>query len=237
VLVAIDITCDFSADTPAGMDPDSCSPTLRRYHQLLWSKPLPSGKVFELTDTSPRAYLEHCSVLGEFSLSSDGLGQAFKTWKRLKPITEQVSASENEEFDVIASTIGARIVFPGNKIKDAQTINGARGFHPLICDRFDLTLECIRRHYSRLESPLSTTLGRYGDFFALFGDFRGYVSFFLLDDLVTDDLRVKLLTDFDDDGTFPSPALPQDVETYKEYLRGSIEFFEARNGRIEQLHI
>jgi hypothetical protein len=37
-------------------------------------------------------------------------------------------------------------------------------------------------------NPLSVTLSRYTDFFALFGDFRSYVSFFLLDDLVTEDL-------------------------------------------------
>jgi hypothetical protein len=61
-----------------------------------------------------------------------------------------------------------------------MTINGARGFHPKIKDRFDLTVECIRRHYVDDPSPLSDTLARYEDFFGLFGDFRGYVDFFLL---------------------------------------------------------
>ena len=51
----------------------------------------------------------------------------------------------------------------------------------------DLTLECIRRHYLGQASPLSETLTRYGDFFALFGDFRDYVQFFLVNDLVTND--------------------------------------------------
>jgi hypothetical protein len=37
---AIDITFDFRLDTPNGKDPDSFSATLRRYHKLLWSKPL-----------------------------------------------------------------------------------------------------------------------------------------------------------------------------------------------------
>lgn len=36
----IDTAFDFRTDTPPGRDPDSHSPTLRRYHQLLWSKPL-----------------------------------------------------------------------------------------------------------------------------------------------------------------------------------------------------
>ena len=48
----IDITFDFRSDTPRGKDPDSRSPPLRSYHKLLWSKPLPSGVVFELHDTT-----------------------------------------------------------------------------------------------------------------------------------------------------------------------------------------
>ena len=55
----IDITFDFRSDTPPGKDPDALSPTLRRYHKLLWSKPLPSGVVFELDDTTLHVYLHH----------------------------------------------------------------------------------------------------------------------------------------------------------------------------------
>lgn len=58
--------------------------------------------------------------------------------------------------------------------------HGARGFHPRITDRIDLTLECIRRHYQAEDSPRGEVLARYGDFFALFEDFRGYVDFWLL---------------------------------------------------------
>lgn len=47
-------------------------------------------------------------------------------------------------------------------------------------DRFDLTLECIRRHYLGQRSPLGETLARYRDFFALFEDFSGYVEFFMV---------------------------------------------------------
>ena len=57
----IDTTFDFRSDTPPGQDPDACSPTLRRYHQLLWSKPLPNGTPFELDVTTPYAYLHHLS--------------------------------------------------------------------------------------------------------------------------------------------------------------------------------
>ena len=79
------------------------------------------------------------------------------------------------------------MVFPGNRLDGKLTINGARGLNRKIADRFDLTLECIRRHYLGQPSPLGETLARYRDFLALFEDFRGYVEFFMLQDLVSDD--------------------------------------------------
>ena len=138
--------------------------------------------------------------------------------------------NENEAFRTIGSTIGGRLVFPGNQIDRKQTINGARGRNWKIRDRFDLTLECIRRHYIGLQHSLEDTLKRYGDFFALFEDFRGYVEFFMLQDLVVDDYSaLKFLMPFDDFRTSPVPG---DVDTYREYRRLSIEFVEARNRRI-----
>ena len=41
----IDITFDMRTDANGG-DPDTTSPTLRRYHKLLWSRPLPNGADF-----------------------------------------------------------------------------------------------------------------------------------------------------------------------------------------------
>jgi hypothetical protein len=228
---AIDIAFDFRTDA-GGKDPDSCSPTLRRYHRLLWSKPLPGGASFDLSATTPGVYLHHRSSLGEFFLSSDSVIPTFTRWQALKPITEQLPESENEAFRTIGYTIGGMMIFPGNRIGRKQTINGARGFNKKISDRFDLTLECMRRHYLNQGSPLADTLSLYADFFALFGDFRGYVNFFLLDDLVTDELDVRFFMPFDD---FCSPSLPGDVDTYKEYRRCSIDFIEARNHRIKQL--
>ncbi len=69
-------------------------------------------------------------------------------------------------------------------------------------------------------------LARYRDFFAAFEDFRGYVDFWLLQDMVTDDYSaVRFLTPFDD---VKPPAIPRDLDTYREYRRRSIEFVEAR---------
>jgi hypothetical protein len=207
VSMTIDIAFDFRTDA-GGKDPDTRSPTLRFYHRLLWSKQLPSGVSFDLSIRG--VYLHHSSGVGEFFLSSDSVMQTFTLWPALKPITEQVPEWENEAFRTIDYTIGAMMVFPANQIDRKRTINQARGFCRSIADRFDLTLECIRRHYLHQVSPLAPTLSRYADFFALFGDFRGYVSFFLLEDLVTDDCSVKFFMPFDD---FASPSVPKDVGT------------------------
>lgn len=75
--MVIDTAFDFRSDTPPGKDPDALSPTLRRYHRYLWSKPLPGGEMFELSTSMPGHYLYHVSGLGEFSLSSDTMMQTF----------------------------------------------------------------------------------------------------------------------------------------------------------------
>ncbi len=230
----IDTTFDFRIDA-GGRDPDTHSPTLRRYHRLLWSKPLPAGPRFHLDDTTPGVYLHHRSQLGEFFLASDSVIPTFTRWMTMQPIVTQLSEAENEEFRTVGYTIGGMLIFPGNKLDGRQTINGARGFNRRIADRLDLTLECIRRHYRLEASPLSETLRRYDKFFALFGDFQVYIEFFLLQDLVTHEARrVKFFMSFDD---FTTPAVPRDVETYNDYRRRTIEFVQARNRRINQWSI
>ena len=62
VSMTIDIAFDFRTDA-GGRDPDTHSPTLRRYHRLLWSKPLPSGASFDLSEHRG-VYLHHRSELG-----------------------------------------------------------------------------------------------------------------------------------------------------------------------------
>lgn len=186
----IDITYDLRIDA-SGKDPDIHSPTLRSYHKLLWSKPLPSGAMFILDDKTPGVYLHHKSALGEFSLASDGVIPTYTYWKKLSHIIKQVPEEARINFLYLAYTIGGFMVFPGNRIEMKPTINGERGFNQKIADRLDLTLECIRRHYLGEVSPMSATLKRYKNFFDLFEDFRGYIDFFLLNDLVTDTYSVK----------------------------------------------
>jgi hypothetical protein len=225
---SIDTAFDFRSDTPPGRDPDAKSPTLRQCHKRLWSKPLPSGVVFDLVDTTPGVYLHHRSQLGEFWLASDTVIPDFKKDARVSRFVDQIPR-ELATFIGITYTIGGMMVFPGNQIGRQMTINGARGCHPRIKDRFDFTVECIRRHDLSETSPLSAPLERYADYFRLFGDFRGYVEFFLLQDLVNADCSaVKFFSRFDD---FNSPV-PNTVATYLDYRELAIGFVAARNERI-----
>lgn len=228
----INITFDFRSDTPPGKDPDGLSPTLRRYHKFLWSKPLPSDVYLKLDDTKKNAYLYHQSAVGEFFLSSDTMIPSFKKEQRLLHVFDQILMEDQETFQRIGYSIGGMIVFPGNKVDGKMTINGARGCHPRIKDRFDLTLECIRRYYSDGHSPLSDTFARYADFFKLFKDFEGYTEFFLLQDLVAEDYSaVKFFMPFED---FMKSPLPRNIESYREYQGLALEFVNSRNRRILQ---
>mgnify|MGYP004157587983 CR=1 FL=1 len=65
----IDINFNVFSDTPEGKDPDSHSPTLRKYHKTLWSKPLPNGRRFDLTlECIRRYYLQETSPICNLAL-------------------------------------------------------------------------------------------------------------------------------------------------------------------------
>ena len=224
----IDTNFNFYSDSNGG-DPDSTSPTLRSYHKILWSKPLPNGNLFELCDKKNGDYLHHKSELGEFFLGSDAITHSYKNHKRKRWLTEQIPSEVNELFDA-GSTIGAYIVFPNNRIDGNHTINQARGVHSLIDDRFDLTLECIRLFYLGQESPLYSSLLRYKEFFDLFDDFMGYIHFFLLDDLIDEKSNIKFYLPFDGFNIRPTFS---DISQYLLYKKGVINFIKSRNKRIE----
>jgi len=222
-----DADFDVRSDTPEGKDPDTHSPTLRRYHRMLWSKELPSGQVFDLVPEKRTVYLAHDSDRGRFVLSSDTIATSNK--KRLAPLYSQLSDAENERFHRQGYTIGGTIVFPGVPVNGKQTINQRRGTHREIEDRFDLTLECIRRHYAGESSPLSETIAAYSSFFDLFESFQGYVEFFLLNDLVTASGDVAFLHPFTE---FTRHHLPDSLDDYVAYRERTLDFVRARNRRI-----
>lgn len=229
----IDITFDFRSDTPGypKRDPDAVSPTLRKYHKILWSKPLPTGRRFTLDDTTRWAYLHHHSEVGEFFLSSDTLNQSYGRNRRVAEIRRRIPQEELSHFRALMYSIGNMIVFPGRRIGGKWTINQARGCNKSIGDRFDLTLECVRRHYAGQSSPLADCLTRYADFFDLFVGFQGYVDFFLLNDLVNGDgSAVRFFLPFA--GFTRRSPYPDSLVAFRAYLEESTNFILARNQRI-----
>ena len=102
---SIETTYDMRTDA-GGKDPDQYSATLRRYHQLLWSKPLPGGEPFTVTTDTRRAYLHHQCAVGEFSLSSDSVIHTYDTWPQVAVIVSQIPLAEREELHHLRYTIG-----------------------------------------------------------------------------------------------------------------------------------
>jgi len=227
----IDITFNVYSDS-GGKDPDSHSPTLKKYHKILWSKPLPSGKIFTLSDTESDSYLTYNSAEGKISLSSDSISNSYRDKKVLSSIIKDLT-KEVEEFRNIGSMIGGFILFPNKKIDGKMTINGARGFNQKIADRFDLTLECIRLHYLGKPNPLENVLNQNSSFFKLFESFAGYVDFFLLQDLVNPDYElIYFLPTIKQ--VFESSPLPESKVEYLQYMQSSTSFTLKRNERIKQ---
>lgn len=224
--MTIDTSFNFKSDTPPDKDPDTWSPTLAEYHRLLWSKPLPDGRLFTIDYKKAPFYFHHCSDLGEFWLSSDTVVPSFR-----KKTIDGV-AKEEMNFGGLGYTIGGMMVFPANKIDGLWTINQQRGCTRSISDRFDFTVECIRRYYSDGQSPLNDVLRRYADFFALFRDFSGYVEFFHLQDIVDSSfMAVRFFLPFEDfEATSP---IPQSRDAYLQYRSAAIDFLNARNRRIQ----
>ena len=228
--LSIDTTFNFYSDS-GGKDPDSHSPTLKNYHKLLWSKALPNGEIFTLTDTDSNSYLTYISAQEKISLSSDSISNSYRDKKALSSIVQDLS-KEVEEFRNLGSTIGGYILFPSKKIDGKMTINGARGFNQKIADRFDLTLECIRLHYLGMSNPLQEVLTQNAAFFKLFENFAGYVDFFLLQDLVDANYEsINLFIPIKQ--MFESSPLPASKEEYLQYMKSSTSFTAKRNERIK----
>ena len=229
--LSIDTTFNFYSDS-GGKDPDSHSPTLKKYHKLLWSKALPNGEIFTLTDTESNSYLTYISAQEKISLSSDSISNSYRDKKALSSIVQDLN-KEVAEFRNLGSTIGGYILFPSKKIDGKMTINGARGFNQKIADRFDLTLECIRLHYLGMSNPLQEVLTQNAAFFKLFESFAGYLDFFLLQDLV--DVNYESIYFFTPiKKMFESSPLPANKEEYLQYMKSSTSFTAKRNERIKE---
>ena len=240
-LTSIDTTYSFEGDYEKDIDPDGQNPILSRWHKILWGKSLPYNKGFFTLDIKRDSYfyLYHNSDLGEFFLTSDAMINEYHDYqlngryKEMQLIISQFSKEDFKPFCHTITTIGGYIIFP---IKNGYTINQARGCNSKISDRFDLTLECIRLYYDNKINasinPLGETISRYGSFFKLFTDFKGYCDFFFLQDLTLNNYsKINFFLPFDG---FLRNAKPSSVEEYNIFKNKSIDFISKRNNRIEQ---
>ena len=224
--IVIDIEYDYRNDSKCG-DPDTDSINLYESQKILWSKFLPSGVKNELSimkDNYGRLLLKNNQNL---DFSSDRMCPHFDG-KYNGIFNGWLTVEESESLKYKVRTIGGHIIFPAHKNK-GFTINQSRGVNKKIADRFDLTLECIKRYYNECQSPLYDTLTRYKDFFDLFISFKGYIDFFLLQDFVDEKYSVKYVLPFDD---FMRSPLPQNAKEYKIYKENIIEMIDKRNLRI-----
>ena len=228
----IDTSFNFQAALgDPNKDADKYSTILQDYHHFLWSKRLPNGELFQLEKLYTACYLRYMHNGEEMILSSDRAVATFSKWKRMKRIIDQIPRAQLDEFVVTTETIGAIVIWPSTRVDGKSTINGERGFNRKICDRLDLTIECIRLYYNNENSPLFDTFKRYSNFFELFKEFKGYVDFFLLQDFVSEDYRaVKVAPPFDN---FQSSPVPATKAEYLDYMKHMMNLVKARNHRIK----
>lgn len=223
-----DVTTDFQDDS-GGRDPDRYSSLLQEYHLRLWRKRLPDGEFFDLTPDriGSALVLRYWSGHKHFVLSSDTLANSSRGPRRA--LYDAMGVESNLHWHRDGGTIGGRLIFPSNRVDGKQTINQLRGTHPRIRDRFDLTLESIRRHYCGESGPLADVLARYGEFFTLFGSFRSYIEVFLLNDLIDGEGGIAFFLPFED---FDGPVLPDTLEEYRLFRQRQLDFVGARNRRM-----
>lgn len=218
-------------------DPDKYSKELGQAHCELWNDRgrlgiltwSPLNRLFTKTDSGVELVLTPDSITNGFQ-NSERTIKDIKEKELIKGFGEEVQKLINKYIDT-DYTIGSSIVFPisinGKKIR--WTMNIARGLSYKVHDRFDYTLECIKRFYEgNNDNPLQSALERSKKFFDLFDNFEDYVHFFFLDDLIDENDNVRSFTDKID---FGSP-FPLTKEEYIKYLTNTMKFVEKRNARI-----
>ena len=225
-------------DDAGGMDPDIYSPKLREDLLFLYRKPLPNGTLFDLQKGQDNTY-DYLNFNG-WRFGSDSISNTYTHQKNYQWMMKELEKEDFyqeliNEYRAIDYTIGCHILFPkNNNLSNPKSwsINQERGINPKICDRFDLTLECIRRFYQDEESPLYDKFKENKYFFDLFENFEHYVDFFYLNDLLINNnySKINFFLPFDN---FKRNPKPQDTTEWKVFCEKQIEFIKARNKRIK----
>ena len=236
----IDVNYDFTTDTPkfwenfwdnrgglgaGSADPDTKSKTMQQYHKLLYSRALPNGEIMYMQVDSCYLYWNG------MWFGNDSITTTFRYWQyryMLAKVAEYVGDYHLfvENYIHKLYSIGGEIIFPARK----YSINQARGMHRKISDRFDLSLDCIRRFYNGESNPLSKCLENDRKFFDKFNDFKGYVDFFFLQDLVNENYDGIIY--WLENNDFTINPLPQTVEDYMSFVNSELDFVSKRNQRI-----
>ena len=217
-----------------GSDPDSRSKKLRDFHQLLWNKKLPNGQMMYLEKGTMSNYL----IWNGMRFGSDSIVTQHRYKKCEKVIREVENIVPNYKEYVIqvlreTYTIGGMIIFP----KIRNSMNQLRGTNPMIRDRWDLTLECIKRYYEQPDNtesnynPLWNAINNSKNFFELFVDFQKYIEFFLLQDYLDSNGSVTL---FFPHKSFCDDPLPKTAEEYIQNIEMQRNIVKKRNKRIQQ---
>lgn len=203
-------------------DPDTRSKTLREYHRILWSRQLPNGEFMQLSkDLS----------WNNMKFGSDSIIVSFRY--KNQPLAEEIKTalpdyqSFFKEYIRKTNTIAGFTIFP----KHQGSMNQNRGINTRIRDRWDLTMECIRRYYAGQKSPLSDTLETDVEFYNLFGSFKNFVDFFFLQDCVSD--NYESVDIWLGDVNFRDDALPKNTEEYFAFIEKEMAFLEKRRQRIQ----
>jgi hypothetical protein len=235
---------DFTEDTPhywdrfwddnpilgkVNGDPDITSEVLRFYQKIIWNKELPNGEYLDLSFGSGSDYL----TWNGMRFGSDSITASFRYRDNLNLISQVAGSMSDwhafiEDYIRRSYTIGGEMIFP----KRMHGINQSRGLNRMIRDRWDLTLECIRRYYDGCPSPLYDVLEKDTAFFDLFVDFKGYVDFFYLQDCVNSDYTSVIIWLDNDD--FNKGPLPRSVDEYLLFIDKELRFVEMRNERIKK---
>lgn len=231
------------------LDPDKESKSLKAKHQKIWSKELPNkeemklmvGKPSDLTKDGKKFDLKWERKGKDIRYSSDTIFTCFIRSDQGVIFREVLDYLKGEQNYLVYiegylcecyRNIGSFTIFPTE-----HSFNCARG-NKKYCDRFDLALYCIYKHYRNEKSPLSNVLSKNKDFFDLFVNFQCYVNFFCLDDLVDNGQVRDLMHNgcYINDKSFDEP-FPKDPKEYFQWMENQLEFVQKRTKRINQTAI
>ncbi len=170
---------------------------------------------------------------GKYKLSSDYIG-ASVYW------AQQAGLSDEDivEYLSISRTIGGHMVFPRGQ---GTTVNQARSGKISYYDRFDLTLLAIKKWYLNDNSKINYAIENYSDWFALFGSFDKFISFFSLEgfiydeciiDLVSSDLEKGLIIPLKRELKRKDIYIPSEKDEYKRYFNNSNKIIKDRTEKL-----